>query len=113
MSLNLAEFKNDLIEVRDDQPLTFSFDGTSHVGFRGNTVTTEELEPGGFLDQFDLNLHCPIYTKTSGTFTLTFGSEPIIGSTIVVPTSGTFKVGRLDRSQDDLEFILGLRSMNR
>ena len=113
--LLLDEFKADLIGIRDDLPVTFTFSGTTYQGFAGNKVTTEELEPGGFLDRLDRNLHVPLFTaNSSGSYTNTFpGPTPTLGDTLVISSDGTFKVGRLDKAQDGLLMSYGLVTVNR
>lgn len=113
MSLDLDEFKGDLRGIRDDLPVTFLFSGTYYTGFQSQRVSTEDLQSGGFLDQFDFRLHVPLQVQTSGTWTNTFATEPALGSIIVVTGSGTHKIARLSHSQDGLLLSLGLASMNR
>jgi hypothetical protein len=115
MALNLDEFKADLLEIRDDLPVTFAFNGTTYTGFAGQKTTRETLEPGGFLDDLDRNLNVPVFTATaSGSFTNSFrGPTPGLGDTLVIVSDGTYRVDRTARSQDNLLLSYGLNTTNR
>jgi hypothetical protein len=115
MALNLDRFKRDLLRIRDDLPVTFNFSGTSYTGFAGQKTTRETLEPGGFLDDLDRNLHVPVFTlNVSGSFVNTFpGATPGMGDTLVIVSDGTYKVGNVRRAQDGLLLSYGLETVNR
>ncbi len=115
MALNLDRMKRDLLKMRDDLPVTFSFSGTLYTGFAGQKTTRETLEPGGFLDDLDRNLNVPVFTSAiSGTLINSFpGATPAMGDTLAITGDGSYKVGNVRRSQDGLLLTFGLVTMNR
>ena len=111
--IDLDEFRADLAEVVGDLPATFTFSGTTYTGFKSQRGSTEDLEPGGFLDESDFRLHVPLQVKVSGTWANTFAVEPGLGGIVVVTSSGTHKIARLSHSQDGVMLTLGLMTVNR
>lgn len=93
MPLHLDRFKRDLLRMRDDLSVAFTFNGTTYTGFAGQKTTRETLEPGGFLDDLDRNLTVPVFTATaSGSFTNTFQwPTPGLGDTVVIVSDGTYR----------------------
>lgn len=112
MAFDRSIFRRHLAKMVGDLPVTFSFSGTACTGTLAQRTTTDDLQEGGYVIDYDLVLHVPLQVQTNGTWAATFASQPGLGDSVTI--SGTsHRVVKLDHSQDGLELVLGLKGVNR
>ena len=71
-----------------------------------------ETTPGVSDDAVLEGLHVPLEVLSNGSWTSTFPTEPTLGNAVTI--AGTsYRVVKLDHSQDGLELVLGLKGVNR
>ena len=107
-----TELRDDLAEMVADLPVTFTFDGTNYTGTQSERTTTQTLEPGGYLDDFDLTLVVPLQVKVSGAWQTTFTTEPDHGDQITIG-SRTYKVIRTSHGQGGQSLTMNLATVNK
>lgn len=67
----------------------------------------DELEPGGFVTDYDLELHAPLQVKVNGTWAAAFSTQPGLGAQIGI-SGVSYTVGRGPvQSPNGLELVLG------
>lgn len=100
--------RTDLAAIIGDLPVSFTFAGSTYSGTRAENSETEDLEPGGFIDQPKFELHVALKTlDATSQWVNTFTTEPVIGSLIQIEGRSVAVLNKR-RSADLNELILEL-----
>lgn len=91
-------------QLRDEQGITFTLGGSDYVGIMDSNVLGADLEPGGYLEKADFEIHCLVEDLVN--------NQPAKGMLLVIP-SGSFRIDYIARSDDDVLYRIGCTSERR
>jgi hypothetical protein len=107
----------DLLGMIEDHPVTATWEGADYEGTTGGIVTSQELEPGGFLEDYDFKWVTSLQKRAAvGVNELVDrfpgGTPPAVGDDITI-NEVDYRVVRLTKDDFGAGIEFALRTVNK